>query len=141
MMDKTNRNKQIFRIRILAFAVLVCAWLLPTSVGIASSASSKMKISLTVVDAVGVNYGRSALQLVSGNQIGQVTTEFVTRTASSRLAGGMVVDEVRGPEATAEHRVPFGPGTETGPGDAVSSGDHDDYDTGESEVVVTVSNL
>ncbi|MHB8792206.1 MAG: hypothetical protein ACYC6O_02535 [Thermoleophilia bacterium] len=98
MMDTTSGRKQIFRIRFLAFAVLVCAWLLPTSVGIASSASGNTKVTLAVEDAVGVNYGTSALDsgLVSG--AGQVTTEVVTRTASSRLNGGMATEETRGLE-------------------------------------------
>ncbi|MDO8736206.1 MAG: hypothetical protein Q7K29_03885 [Thermoleophilia bacterium] len=60
-MDKTKNNKKVFRIRFLALAVIVCAWLLPTSAGIASTESGNMKVSLTVEDAIGVNYGRYAL--------------------------------------------------------------------------------
>lgn len=139
-MDTASRRKLKIRIVILALAVLICAWLLPAGVGIASSAASSMKVTLTVEDAVGVDYGRSALDSSPVARAGQVITEFVTRTASSRLAGRMAVDEARGPHAD-ENGVPFGPGTDTGPGDAVSGGDHDGIYSGESEVVVTVSSL
>lgn len=139
-MDTASREKQNFRMIILALAVLVCAWLLPTGVGIAASASSRMKVTLTVEDAVGVNYGRSALESGSVGRADQVITEFVTRTASSRLAGGMAVDEARDPQAD-ENGVPFGSGTDTGPGDAVSGGVLDRSESMESVVVVTVSSL
>jgi len=107
-MGKTKRNKQYFRIRILVFSVLVCAWLLPTSVGIAASTSSNMKVTLMVEDSVGVNYGSAVLDS-NGNQAGQVITEFVSRTASSRLTEDVVSGENK--------------------------------DTGESELVITVTNL
>lgn len=139
-MDTASSGKQNLRIIILALAVLVCAWLLPTGVGIAASAASSMKVTLTVEDAVGVNYGRSALDSGSVGRPDQVITEFVTRTASSRLAVGTVVDEARGPQAD-ENGVPFGSGTDTGPGDAVSGGEYDDSSSSERVVVVTVSSL
>lgn len=138
-MDTVNREKQNFRMIILALAVLVCAWLLPTGVGIAASASSSMKVTLVVEDAVGVNYGRSALDSGSVGRAGQVITKFVTRTASSRLAG-MAVDEARDPQVD-DSGVPFGSGTDTGPDDAVSGGVLDRSESMESEVVVTVSSL
>ena len=77
-MDMTGRRKQILRIRILAFAVLVCAWLLPTGVGIASSESGNRQVTLKVEDAVGVNYGRSAPDSGSTNKACQVTTKYFT---------------------------------------------------------------
>lgn len=110
-MGKTKKNIKHFRIRVLVFSVLVCAWLFPTNVGIAASASSNMKVTLTVEDSIGVIYGRDALNS-DGNQAGQVITEFVTRTGSSQLIG-----------------------------DAISGSDNDKNDSGESRVVVTVSNL
>lgn len=57
-----------------------------------------MKVTLAVEDAVGVNYGTSALDSGSVSGVGQVSTEFVTRTASSRLSGGMATEEARGLE-------------------------------------------
>jgi hypothetical protein len=112
MMDTTSSRKQLFRIRMLALAVLVCAWLFPTSVGIASSNSDNLKVTLTVEDAVGVYFGRSALESASTSETDQVITEFVTRGASSGLAVGLALDAV-----------------------------HEDQIAGESEFVVTVSNL
>lgn len=97
-MDTTSSRKHIFGIRILTVTLLVCAWLLPTSVGIASSASGNTKVTLAVEDAVGVNYGASALDSGSVSGAGQVTTEVVTRMASSRLNGGMATVEARGME-------------------------------------------
>src|SRR5450756_1906005 len=86
-MGKCVTKKQVFRIRVLAFAIFVCAWLLPTCAGVAASASSKVNVSVAVVDAVGINVGKSVLDTVTDNPSCQIINKFVTQTGSSRLSG------------------------------------------------------
>ncbi len=60
-MGNRIKNKQVFRIRVLLFSVFVCAWMLSASIGMALSASDHVRVSVSVMDAVGVHIGTSAL--------------------------------------------------------------------------------
>lgn len=139
-MGNSKRNKQTLRIRGLAVLLIACAWLLPTSVGIAAPGSSQMKISVTVSDAVGVNIGRSALDMVSGSRSGQVITKFVTQTLMSQLPGGLLLKDVSDPGVIA-NGVPFGHGGNSGLGGVVLGSEDPEPDHLESEIIVTVINL
>ncbi|MHB1325116.1 MAG: hypothetical protein ACYC0L_02750 [Thermoleophilia bacterium] len=134
-------KKQFFRIRVLAFAIFVCAWLLPTCAGVAASASSKVKVSVAVVDAVGINVGKSVLDTASENPSCQIIKEFVTQTGSSRLSGRMVLDELSRPRAITEFALPFGQ-KEDNAFNGTGLSDQSKFSAiEESELIVTVSNL
>lgn len=140
-MGKCVTKKQVFRIRVLVFAIFVCAWLLPTCAGVAASASSKVNVSVAVVDAVGINVGKSVLDTASENPNCQIIKEFVTQTGSSRLSSRLVVDELSGPRAITEFALPFGQKEDKAFDGAGLSDETKLSAIEESELIVTVSNL
>ncbi len=81
-MDKSSNNRHFCRIWLLASAMIACAWLLP-AYSLAASAASTTRVTVTVEDAIGVEYGKPALDSASGKERGQVTTEFITRTGAA----------------------------------------------------------
>lgn len=135
-----NRN-MVFGIRVLAFAIFVCAWLLPACAGVAGLASSKAKISLVVADSVGMNVGKSVLDPVSDNSNCQIIREFVTETGSSRLSDKLTVNELSGPRAITRIVLTHGQKVQNTSYSADLSDDNKLPAIEESELVVTASNL
>ena len=140
-MGNSRRNRQFVRIGLLASAILACAWLLPADVGMAASSTGSTKVTVNVADAIGVDFGKSALDSARNNRFGQVITEFVTQAASSRLAHELATDAAGGPGAIAGFGLPFGLPEAAGPGSAVLGGYINETNAPATEILVTVSNL
>ena len=96
-MGKSRKNRQFFWITVLLIAAMVSAWLLPASVGIAAGVSGKLKVSVSGVDSVGVNIGKSAVRTVPNHRAGEAVTRLVTQVTSFQLSDGFsLVDSVQG---------------------------------------------
>jgi len=91
MMDETM-NKQSHRIWLLVLALLVSAWLLPTTAALASTSastttnSSKMRVTLTVEDAVGVDFGSTAVDSTGADHVIALIYRFVSHSDQQRRA-------------------------------------------------------
>ncbi|MFA5802144.1 MAG: hypothetical protein WC911_06665 [Thermoleophilia bacterium] len=142
-MGNAKRKSRITRITILAMMLFAgaLALVLSSGTGLASSSSSNINVKVTVMDTVGVLVGKSEPASVTGIRNSQVVTEFVTRTASSRLGDRYSVyrENVLGAFALAGFQSGLGASRpsfdDVAPGGAVSN------DKPATEVVVTVSML
>jgi len=91
MMDET-KNKQRHRIWFLILAFLVSAWLLPTTAALASTSastpanSSKMRVTLTVEDAVGVDFGSTAVDSTGADHVIALIYRYVSHSDELRHA-------------------------------------------------------
>jgi len=101
-MGNTKKKSRITRITILVLMLFAGTWFLSSNTGFAASSSSNVKVKVTVMDAVGVIVGNSELGSVSGSRNSQVITEFVTRTASSRLGDQYTVRKANVLDALAQ---------------------------------------
>ena len=64
---------------------LICIWL-PAGAGTTALASSQVKVSVSVLDSVGVNFGKSALWTASRDKAGQAVTRLVNQAVGIPLA-------------------------------------------------------
>ena len=94
-MGKTNRQGNFASLWFLVLLLIVGAWLLPSSIGLASSAVDNVRVKVKVVDVVSVNVGKSAVNKVSGPGGGQIVTEFVTRAAPAQLGSSQTDDKTQ----------------------------------------------
>ena len=84
-MDNEQKQRNTAGICFIGLVLLVCAWLIPSSVVLASRASDEVNVSVSVGDSAGVEVGQAAMTRDVHLLKDQVITQFVTRTASSWL--------------------------------------------------------
>lgn len=140
-MGNAKKKSRITRITVLAMMMFAGTLVLSSGTGLASSSSSSIKVNVTVMDAVGVIVGKSEPASMSDIRNSQVITEFVTRTASSRLGDRYTVYRNNVLSAFALAGFQSGLGASRSSFDDVAPGGAVPNDKPATEVVVTVSML
>lgn len=78
-MDKSRKNKHAFTVKLLAFVVIACAWLIPACVALSAQPSGDIKVSLSVTNSVGVDIGWSAMDVSSESKVNKGITKIISK--------------------------------------------------------------
>lgn len=141
-MDAQQEKRHVAGVAFLAIMMVACAWLIPTSNGLAASAADSFSVKVAVTDSVQTQIGQIPTSSISDSGHTQVVANFVTREASKLPARGFISNEISSFGAIAESTLAAGLGADpTGqngatPGDGIITGSEP-----ADEIVVTVSSL
>lgn len=141
IMGNSRRNKHLGLIGLFATVIFACAWLLPVSAVTAASKSGATRVTVNVSDAIGVDFGKSALDFSQGHWFCRTTTKLVTQTASSQLILGPAADITAGRSLMADFGLSFGHPAVTDTDGAALGGETRSSDFPVTEILVTVCNL
>ncbi len=98
-MDKSSKNKHAFTIKLLAFVVIACAWLIPASPALSAHTSGDVKVSLSVTNSVGVDFGRSAMDVVPEGKLLSGFTKLISKKIIFPVQGGLFASGLRFPKS------------------------------------------